>query len=139
VIIDDYVCELCNREYNNIDKCSDIPFCCGQPTVKNWAHCNVRALNRGEPVNARLCNDGTTVNRFHAKDDPLTAIEVGLKSDNHSGTRTFSKEQAAYYRAKVQKEDSPRLRQEILDVRDKNLAERKYNKQKKSTSLIKGV
>lgn len=137
--IDDFICGLCGREYNNVDKDSDIPFCCDRPVEKNWAHCNVRALNRGEPVNARLCNDGVTINKFSAKDDPLCAIEVGLRSDNHSGTRSFSPEQARFYREKIQKEDSHKLRQEILDVRDRNLAEKKYKSNRQKTSLIKGV
>lgn len=134
--IDDMICSVCKTEYDNVDKDEPLPSCCGLPVEKNWSRCNCRVANRGQPINARLCNDGETINRFCAKDDPLTAIEVGLKRDNHSGIRTFSKEQADYYRAKIQREDSPKLRQEILDVRAKNESEKKKNFRSKEKVLM---
>ncbi len=136
MIIDDFICSNCNKEYNNIDKDEGIPKCdCGGVLEKNWAHCNCRIANRGQPTNARLCNDGSTVNRFCAKDDPLTRIEIGLQRDNHSGIRSFSPEQAREFRERANREDSPRLRQEILDTRERNLSEQKAKKQKRLTSI----
>ena len=134
MLIDDFRCEICGKEFNFVDKHEEpIPVCCGQETIKNWAHCNVRAMNRGEPVNARYTNCGTYLNKFSSRDDPLCQIEVGLKADNHSGIRSFTPEQAKEYRERVAREDSPKLRQEILDVRDRNLSEKKQQKIKKTT------
>lgn len=134
-IVDDFICPECKWELNNIDKeKTPKPVCekCGAVMGKNWANCRASPINRGEPTNARLCNDGRTINRFFAKDDPLCQIEMGLKRDGFSGLRTFSNEQAKYFREKAQKgEDSTKLRQEILDTRARNESEKKYKKNSK--------
>jgi len=136
--IDDYVCQGCKRVVvSNYEKNSwqdPNPLCpvCGDRMEKDWANCKIGLMNRGQPVNSRLCNDGETINKHFAADDPLTAIEVGLKSDNGSGLKTFSSEQARHYREKIQKgEDSVKLRQEILDVRATNEATKKANRKSK--------
>jgi hypothetical protein len=139
MIIDDFICKGCDiaiRDYERSigDPLPDCPEC-NQRMEKDWSVCNVGVGNRGQPVNARLCNDGETINRFFAKDDPLCAIEVGLKHDNHSGTRTFTPEQAQFYREKIKKDDSPRLRQEILDVRQKNKSDKDYARKIKHKQL----
>lgn len=124
--IDDFICPKCKTEYNNIDKDNEeIPLCCGVIVEKNWAHCNTHVGNGGQAINSRLCNDNQTINKHFALDDPLCKVELGLQKDHNSGMRTFTPEQAKYFREKAAKDDSVQLRQEILDTRSKNRSERK--------------
>lgn len=126
MIIDDFICSVCGKEYNDLEKGDKIHKClCGAILEKNWRHCNCGIANRGQPTNARLCNDGSTINRHFAKDDPVCKIELGLQRDNFSGIKSFSPEQSREFRERLSREDSPRLRQQILDTRDRNLSEKK--------------
>lgn len=131
-IIDDFICAECKYEENNFDKMEGTPVCpnCHTEMIKNWSHCRTGLVNGGIPVNSRYCTDNKTLNKFSAKDDPLCQIEMGLKSDNHSGTRTFTPEQAKEFRERAAVEDSPKLRQQVLDARDRNLSERRLKKTK---------
>jgi len=138
-MLDDFICD-CGHELRNYEKTAgEFPLCamCQQPMKKDWAVCRTGLANGGQPTNARLRNDGTTINSFGAKDDPLCKIEMGLQSNNFSGLRTFTPEQARYYREKACKgEDSANLRKEILDVRAKNESEKKHNRKVNTSKLI---
>lgn len=139
--IDDYKCAFCGKVHED---CWEVPETCGacghHVMEKNWQSCKV-GLVWGK--SNRYGTDGKTLFHHGALDDPLTKIEMGLKSDDGSGIRTFNEDQAKYFREKALKgEDSPQLRKEILDVRDKNRSEwnaTRTERVKKKTQLIQGV
>lgn len=130
--INDYRCETCGQEYIDEFKQPSICVCGAGTIVMSTQWCDRRV---GKTDNTNYCTDGVTINKFQAKHDPLCQIEVGLRGDNGTSLRTFTKEQQQHYAERMRREDSPRLRQEMLDVRSRNESEKKLKRIERSKKL----
>lgn len=128
-VIHDYECQNCKRLYLDRLACDKPETCedCGSSEVeisyKGWIG-RVRAgfLNNGRPVNERVHPDTGMMQCFGAADDPLTAIELGLRDGvGDDSMRTFTPDQQAEFAGRLFKDgDSKQLRESILTQRSRN-------------------
>lgn len=117
-VLHDYICNKCGSIF--IDYIYP-PQCCGEECSITYAYWRKLGVGSGD----EHFKDGY-LNKAWASDDPLCKIELGLQDKiGDSRYRTFSKEQAAYYREKMRRDgDSHKLRKEILDAREENIKRR---------------
>jgi RNA polymerase subunit RPABC4/transcription elongation factor Spt4 len=116
MIFTSFVCEDCSCQFDDDIKVTECPECESSNIRKDWSRYSVSyKVDRG-------MKDGHgTILQHGALDDPLTAIELGVK-ERSSSLRTCNDAQVADLRQKALRgEDSARLRQEVLDIREKNI------------------
>jgi len=71
-----------------------------------------------------LFNEGLGDRKFGVMDDPLAKLEIGMHKRAQDRTmQTFSEDQVMTFRERLAVEgDSPKLREKILETRQKNIA-----------------
>lgn len=120
--IHDYKCKHCGEIVRNSYGEPDEKCGCGhheyEITYEQWHGKKFNSVREFKSEND-LVDDKGFRRRFLAQEDPICAIELGLQEGK--GLQTFSPEQQKHYAYKMFKEDSPKLRREILREREKNL------------------
>jgi hypothetical protein len=86
----------------------------------NWGHDFLFNEGKGD---SRTDKKGF-IRRFGVMDDPLAKLEIGMhKRPQDKGMQTFTEDQVMTYRERLAVEgDSPKLREKILETRQKNIA-----------------